>query len=137
MNLKADIAVVAAYGLILPKDILEGPKYGCLNIHGSLLPRWRGASPIQHAIWKGDHESGNCIMKMEEGLDTGPVILRCAVPITAQTTSQSLYQELGARGAEMINDVINDITSKYALPPLMPQDDAQSTYAPMLKKRMA
>lgn len=134
LMLNPDVAVVAAYGLILPKDIIEGPKYGCLNIHGSLLPRWRGASPIQHAIWKGDQESGNCIMKMEEGLDTGPVISRRAVPIRAETTSTSLYGELAALGAAMIHEVIDDIATRGALPPLTPQDDALSTYAPMLKK---
>ena len=132
--MKADIAVVAAYGLILPKDILEGPRFGCLNIHGSLLPRWRGASPIQHAIWKGDQESGNCIMKMEEGLDTGPVITRRAVTIRPETTSTTLYSELAALGAAMIHEVIDDIAMRDALPPLTPQDDARSTYAPMLKK---
>lgn len=134
LMLHPDIAVVAAYGLILPKDILDGPKYGCLNIHGSLLPRWRGASPIQHAIWKGDHESGNCIMKMEEGLDTGPVISRRAVTIRPETTSPSLYAELAALGAAMIHEVIDDIAVRGALPPLATQDDAASTYAPMLKK---
>jgi len=134
LMLHPDVAVVAAYGLILPKDIVEGPKYGCLNIHGSLLPRWRGASPIQHSIWKGDQESGNCIMKMEEGLDTGPVISRRAVPIRAETTSTSLYGELAALGAGMIHEVIDDIAVRGALPPLTPQDDALSTYAPMLKK---
>ena len=132
--MKADIAVVAAYGLILPKDILEGPRFGCLNIHGSLLPRWRGASPIQHAIWKGDQESGNCIMKMEEGLDTGPVITRRAVTIRPETTSTTLYSELAALGAAMIHEVIDDIAARDALPPMIPQDDALSTYAPMLKK---
>lgn len=132
--MNADVAVVAAYGLILPPDILGGPRFGCLNIHGSLLPRWRGASPIQHAIWKGDLESGNCIMKMEAGLDTGPVIARRAVPIRPQTTAVSLYGELAALGAAMIHEVIDDIAARGALPPLTPQDDARSTYAPMLKK---
>lgn len=132
--LNADVAVVAAYGLILPGDVLAGPRFGCLNIHGSLLPRWRGASPIQHAIWKGDRESGNCIMKMEEGLDTGPVISRRAVPIRAETTAASLYAELAALGAAMIHEVIDDIAARNALPPLTPQDDTRATYAPMLKK---
>ncbi len=132
--LQADVAVVAAYGLILPQDILESPRFGCLNIHGSLLPRWRGASPIQHAIWKGDQESGNCIMKMEEGLDTGPVIARRAVTIRPETTSTTLYSELAALGAAMIHEVIDDMAARDALPPMTPQDDARSTYAPMLKK---
>lgn len=132
--MNADIAVVAAYGLLLPKDILESPRFGCLNIHGSLLPRWRGASPIQHAIWKGDKESGNCIMKMEEGLDTGPVLLRRVVPIHPHTTAQSLYDELGALGGGMIHEVI-DYTARHGeLPPAVAQDNRLSTYAPMLKK---
>lgn len=132
--LQADLAVVAAYGLILPRDILEAPRFGCLNIHGSLLPRWRGASPIQHAIWKGDPSSGNCIMKMEEGLDTGPVISCRALPLSAQTTSATLYAQLADLGADMILEVVNDIAARGALPPLTPQNDAEATYAPMLKK---
>lgn len=134
LTLNADVGVVAAYGLILPKDILEGPRFGCLNIHGSLLPRWRGASPIQHAVWKGDAESGNCIMRMEEGLDTGAVIARRAVPIRPETTATSLYSELSALGAIMIHEVIDRIAVDQALPPLKPQDDARATYAPMLRK---
>ncbi len=134
LMLNADIAVVAAYGLLLPKDILEGPRFGCLNIHGSLLPRWRGASPIQHAVWKGDAESGNCIMKMEEGLDTGAVIAQRAVPIRPETTATSLYSELAALGAMMIHEVIDKIADDQALPPLKAQNDARATYAPMLKK---
>lgn len=130
----ADVAVVAAYGLLLPKDVLEAPSFGCLNIHASLLPRWRGASPIQHAIWKGDEESGNCIMKMEEGLDTGPVMLRRALPIRLATTSQSLHDELSAMGALMIREVLRDIAHNNALPPLEAQDDSLSTYAPLLRK---
>ncbi len=132
--LGADLAVVAAYGLILPVDILEAPRFGCLNIHGSLLPRWRGASPIQHAIWKGDAQSGNCIMKMEQGLDTGPVIACQSVAIAPDTTATSLYATLANLGAEMILAVVNEIAARGALPPLQPQDDALATYAPMLKK---
>lgn len=132
--LKPDVAVVAAYGLLLPKEVLEAPVYGCLNIHASLLPRWRGASPIQHAIWKGDSESGNCIMKMEEGLDTGPVILRRAIAIRSETTAQSLHDELSALGATMVVEVLDDIARHKALPYLEVQDDALSTYAPLLTK---
>lgn len=132
--MRPDVAVVAAYGLLLPKEVLSTPRFGCLNIHGSLLPRWRGASPIQHAIWKGDQESGNCIMQMEEGLDTGPVILRRAVTIYPHTTAQSLYAELGALGGVMIHEVLDHIAHQGALPPLEPQDNALATYAPMLKK---
>lgn len=134
LMLNADVAVVAAYGLILPRDVLEGPRYGCLNIHASLLPRWRGASPIQHSIWKGDSESGICIMKMEEGLDTGPVLMRRAVDIRPQTTAQSLHDELSSMGALMIADTIRQIAHDHALPSLETQDDTFSTYAPLLKK---
>jgi methionyl-tRNA formyltransferase len=134
LMLNADVAVVAAYGLILPKDVLEWPRYGCLNIHASLLPRWRGASPIQHSIWKGDKESGICIMKMEEGLDTGPVLMRRSVDIRPQTTAQSLHDELSSLGAVMITETIRQIAHDHALPPLAAQDDSASTYAPLLKK---
>ncbi|QQG36472.1 MAG: methionyl-tRNA formyltransferase [Micavibrio aeruginosavorus] len=130
----ADVAVVAAYGLLLPGDVLEAPRLGCLNIHGSLLPRWRGASPIQHAVWKGDTESGNCIMKMEEGLDTGPVLLRRSVPIHAHTTASSLYGELSALGGVMIHEVIDYISVHGRLPPAETQDDRLATYAPLLRK---
>ncbi|MCB1556669.1 MAG: methionyl-tRNA formyltransferase, partial [Alphaproteobacteria bacterium] len=93
-----DLAVVAAYGLILPKAVLDAPKYGCLNIHASLLPRWRGAAPIQSAILAGDTESGITIMQMEEGLDTGPVLLRRKLLICEDDTSQSLHDRLAELG---------------------------------------
>lgn len=128
-----DVAVVAAYGLILPKAVLETPKYGCLNIHASMLPRWRGASPIQHAILAGDDESGICIMQMGEGLDTGPVIDCKKVRIRPQTTAQSLHDELAALGAAMIADAADRLAADGKLE-AAPQDDSLSTYAPMLKK---
>ena len=128
-----DVAVVAAYGLLLPKSVLEIPRFGCLNIHGSLLPRWRGASPIQHAIMVGDEESGICIMQMNEGLDTGPVIDCQSVKIRPETTSQSLHDELSALGAGMIVNVVNQLAAGTA-PEAQPQDDKGATYAPMLKK---
>ena len=129
----ADVAVVAAYGLILPKAVLDSPKYGCLNIHASLLPRWRGASPIQHAIWKGDEKSGISIMQMDEGLDTGAVIDMREVAIRPVTTAQSLHDELAALGGAMIVDAIEKLSAEGKLLSA-PQDDAKSTYAPMLKK---
>src|ERR1035437_6838694 len=86
-DLNLDVAVVAAYGLILPQAVLDAPKYGCLNIHASLLPRWRGAAPIQRAILAGDTKSGVCIMQMEAGLDTGPLLMRGTVPIRDTTTA--------------------------------------------------
>ncbi len=129
----ADLAIVAAYGLILPPEILTAPRYDCINIHASLLPRWRGASPIQHAIWKGDTQSGITIMQMEEGLDTGPIIMKRPVAIRADTTSSSLHDELAALGAAMSHETVR------RLPPdgyvdSQPQDNALATYAPMLKK---
>ena len=100
--LHLDAAVVAAYGLILPKAILEAPRLGCLNVHASLLPRWRGAAPIQRAIAAGDTETGVTIMQMDEGLDTGPELLHGAVPIIAETTGESLHDALAAIGAKLI-----------------------------------
>jgi methionyl-tRNA formyltransferase len=130
-DLNADIAVVAAYGLILPQAVLDAPKYGCLNIHASLLPRWRGASPIHHAILKGDSESGVTIMRMEAGLDTGPMILKGAVPITPDTTTQTLHDELAVMGAKLILEALKNPDAKGEK-----QDDSKSTYAPMLDKKM-
>jgi methionyl-tRNA formyltransferase len=126
----ADVAVVAAYGLILSKAVLDAPKNGCINIHASLLPRWRGASPIQHAIWKGDHESGITIMQMDVGLDTGDMLKKGVVPITQQTTCTQLHDALSAIGGTLIVDVLENLED------IKPekQDDAQSNYAPMLKK---
>jgi methionyl-tRNA formyltransferase len=129
--LNADIAVVAAYGLILPKAVLDAPKHGCLNIHASLLPRWRGASPIQHAIWKGDTESGVTIMRMEQGLDTGPMIRKGVTPITAETTTSQLHDALAVIGANLIIDVLQNPGAEGEK-----QNDANSTYAPMLDKKM-
>lgn len=102
----ADVAVVVAYGLILPRALLEAPKFGCLNIHASLLPRWRGAAPVQRAIMAGDAETGICIMQMEAGLDSGPVLLREAVVIGAEETSGELHQRLSALGARLIVDAL-------------------------------
>lgn len=100
--LKADVAVVVAYGLILPQAVLDAPAKGCLNIHASLLPRWRGAAPIHRAILNGDAETGVCIMQMEAGLDTGPVLLREALPIGPADTTGDLHDRLSALGARMI-----------------------------------
>ncbi|HKF72682.1 MAG TPA: methionyl-tRNA formyltransferase [Stellaceae bacterium] len=97
-----DAAAVAAYGLILPKPVLEAPRLGCLNVHASLLPRWRGAAPIQRAILAGDKETGVTIMQMDEGLDTGPMLLAGPVPIGPETTAAALHDELAALGARLI-----------------------------------
>ncbi len=128
-----DVAIVAAYGLILPKAVLDAPRYGCLNIHASLLPRWRGASPIQHAILSGDEETGITIMQMDEGLDTGPMILKRAVKIRPQTTAQSLHDELAGLGSAVIEEVMNKLVEEGGLE-LELQDDDLSTYAPLLTK---
>ncbi|MBV1835714.1 methionyl-tRNA formyltransferase [Acetobacter estunensis] len=126
--LDLDAAVVAAYGLILPAPMLEAPRMGCLNIHASLLPRWRGASPIQSAILAGDTESGVTIMQMDVGLDTGAMLASVNIPITPVTTASTLHDELAALGAKMIVDVLEQ------RPPAVPQPETGVTYAERLTK---
>lgn len=133
-DLNADVAVVAAYGLILPLSILEAPKYGCLNIHASLLPEWRGAAPIQRSILAGDTLSGITIMQMEEGLDTGPMISQTCVKITPQTNAKILHDQLMHVGAAMIVDTLDLIAKTGAKLEAIQQDDERSSYAPMLEK---
>lgn len=128
-----DVAVVAAYGLILPEAVLQAPKFGCLNIHASLLPRWRGAAPIQYSIWKGDHETGVTIMQMEKGLDTGPMIVKEVVAITEKTTTSSLHDELAEIGGKLIVSTLDQLAIKGPLEAEM-QDNALTNYAHMLKK---
>ena len=105
-DLKADAAVVVAYGLLLPQTILDAPRFGCFNVHASVLPRWRGAAPIQRAIMAGDAESGVTIMRMELGLDTGPMMKVGRLPITTETTASSLHDELAVLGAKLMVDVL-------------------------------
>ncbi len=131
--LKADIAVVVAYGLILPQAVLDAPAKGCLNIHASLLPRWRGAAPIHRAIMAGDAETGVCIMRMEAGLDTGPVLLRAATPIAATDTTGDLHDRLSGMGARMILDALDHIDGLIPVP----QPDAGVTYASKIDKAEA
>lgn len=133
MALEADVAVVAAYGLILPQAVLDAPRHGCINIHASLLPRWRGAAPIQRAILAGDSETGITIMQMEAGLDTGPMIAKKTVPIRPATTAQSLHDILSVLGASMIRDVLSDLARDGTLRSEK-QPDKGATYAKMLKK---
>jgi methionyl-tRNA formyltransferase len=128
-----DIAVVAAYGLILPKAVLEAPEYGCINIHASLLPRWRGASPIQRAIWEGDEQSGVTIMQMDEGLDTGPEILKTALDIDPRETAQTLHDKLATLGGDMAVEVLNKLAENGHLAATEQKND-KSTYAKLLKK---
>lgn len=130
--LEADIAVVAAYGLILPKAVIEAFPKGCINIHGSLLPRWRGAAPIQRAIEAGDAESGITIMNVVEGLDAGAMLLKGSVPITSETTGGSLHDELAVLGADLIVRALDNIDELEAA--AEPQDESLVTYAAKLDK---
>lgn len=131
--LKADVAVVVAYGLILPQAVLDMPTHGCLNIHASLLPRWRGAAPIQRAIMAGDAETGVCIMQMEAGLDTGPVLLRQATPIRAEDTTGSLHDRLSAMGAALIVEALAGLGELVP----EPQPEEGVTYADKIDKAEA
>lgn len=132
-DLNADAAVVVAYGLILPQAVLDAPKHGCLNIHASLLPRWRGAAPIHRAIMAGDAETGICIMQMEAGLDTGPVLLREVTPIGAEETTALLHDRLSAMGARMIVDALARLPELS--PEVQPEDGV--TYAHKIDKAEA
>jgi methionyl-tRNA formyltransferase len=126
--LDLDAAVVAAYGLILPPAMLAAPRRGCLNIHASLLPRWRGAAPIQAAILAGDRQTGITIMQMDAGLDTGPVLLSEAVPITESTTAAALHDMLAGLGARLV------LRALAEAPAPMPQPETGATYAPRLTR---
>lgn len=130
--LDLDVAVVAAYGLILPQPILDAPKMGCLNIHGSLLPRWRGAAPVQRAILAGDTETGITIMQMEAGLDTGPMLLKAATPVDGKTAGE-LTEELAETGAELMVEYLASPSKRAA----EAQDDALATYAKKIEKQEA
>ena len=132
-DLNLDVAVVAAYGLILPKALLDMPKHGCINIHASLLPRWRGAAPIHRAIWAGDDETGVTLMKMDEGLDTGDIITVQKTPITDRTTSPMLHNTLIDMGAEMIVKCLDTLSDKGTLE-TTPQPEDGVTYAERLTK---
>jgi len=133
--LQADIAVVAAYGLILPQAILDAPRLGCINIHGSLLPRWRGAAPIQRAIMAGDAESGITIMQMEAGLDTGPMLTRESLPITPTTTAASLHDQLAEMGARMVVEALDGLAAGRLT--ATPQPAEGVTYAAKIDKAEA
>ncbi len=131
-DLGADVAVVVAYGLILPQQILDAPRLGCLNIHASLLPRWRGAAPIHRAIMSGDSETGICIMQMDAGLDTGPVLLRESTPIKADETTSDLHDRLAAMGSRMIVQTLAELPL-----PAVPQSEQGVTYAAKIDKSEA
>lgn len=131
-DLQADAAVVVAYGLILPKAILDAPKLGCFNIHASLLPRWRGAAPIQRAIEAGDAQSGVTIMEMDEGLDTGAMLLIGTVDLGAEMTAQDLHDILSQMGAHLIVEALNGVTQGTLSSHVQPQDGV--TYAKKINK---
>ena len=131
-DLQADLMVVVAYGLLLPQQVLDGPRLGCINIHASLLPRWRGAAPIQRAIAAGDSQTGISIMQMEAGLDTGPVHLVRSCPIDSQENGQSLHDRLAQMGAEALLAALPLLEQPGHRP--QAQDDAQAVYAHKLNK---
>ncbi|ELY7544589.1 methionyl-tRNA formyltransferase [Cronobacter turicensis] len=133
--LNADVMVVVAYGLILPEAVLAIPRLGCINVHGSLLPRWRGAAPIQRSLWAGDSETGVTIMQMDKGLDTGGMLRKLSCPITADDTSASLYDKLAQLGPQGLLATLEDLATGRAVPEK--QDDAQATYADKLSKEEA
>lgn len=130
--LDADVAVVVAYGLILPQIVLDAPRLGCLNIHASILPRWRGAAPIHRAIIEGDPETGVAIMQMEAGLDTGPVLDEARIAIGPEDTTGDLHDSLSAMGASLICDVLGRLPL-----PAVPQPEAGVTYAAKIDKSEA
>ncbi|WP_039054682.1 methionyl-tRNA formyltransferase [Enterobacter sp. Bisph1] len=134
-NLNADVMVVVAYGLILPKAVLAMPRLGCINVHGSLLPRWRGAAPIQRALWAGDAETGVTIMQMDVGLDTGDMLYKLACPITAHDTSATLYDKLAGLGPQGLIETLRQLAQGNAQPQV--QDETLVTYAEKLTKEEA
>ena len=128
-----DVAVVAAYGRILPKGVLEAPRLGCVNVHASLLPKLRGAAPIQWAIANGESETGVCLMQMDEGLDTGPVLARRAIPIAPEETGGSLFEKLSRLGCELVRTELPRFLRGELV--ATPQDHAQHTLAPIIDKQ--
>ncbi|WP_018694383.1 methionyl-tRNA formyltransferase [Algicola sagamiensis] len=134
-SLNADLMIVVAYGLILPKAVLESPRLGCINVHGSLLPKWRGAAPIQRSIWAGDVQTGVTIMQMDEGLDTGPMLLKATCDIAPDETSASLYEKLANVGPDALVDSVKQLAQGLLTPEV--QDDNQATHAKKLSKEEA
>ena len=131
-EINPDVIVVAAYGKILPKNIIRLPRYGCINVHASLLPRYRGAAPINWAIINGEKETGITIMQMDEGLDTGSILLQKGIEITKEDTAGALSNKLSKIGAELLIEGLNAIEKGEIKP--IPQDNSMASYAPMLKK---
>jgi len=135
-DLQPDVLVVVAYGLILPQAVLDIPRFGCWNVHASLLPRWRGAAPIQRAIEAGDTQTGVCLMQMQAGLDTGPILLHQAIAITDIDTGGSLHDRLAALGAQTLGDGLGLLRAGLK-PVLQPQSETGITYAHKLEKKQA
>ncbi|MBI1954417.1 MAG: methionyl-tRNA formyltransferase [Proteobacteria bacterium] len=131
-SFNAHLAIVIAYGLILPKTILESPSFGCVNVHASLLPRWRGASPIQRSLLEGDKETGITIMKMDEGLDTGPILKSRSCALTPATTTPFLHDQLAKIGADLLKETLPSYLTKTLHPIAQPKEGI--TYAPKLSK---
>jgi len=134
-DLNADVMVVVAYGLILPKVVLDMPRLGCINVHGSLLPRWRGAAPIQRSLWAGDADTGVTIMQMDVGLDTGDMLYKLSCPITDEDTSATLYDKLAELGPKGLIDTLQQLADNRVQPEV--QDEALVTYAEKLTKEEA
>ena len=131
--LEVDVGVVVAYGRILPRSVLDAPRTGCVNVHASLLPRWRGAAPIQWSIVHGDAETGVSLMQMDEGMDTGPVLATAATPIARDDDAASLGQRLSVMGAELLRQELPRYVAGELAP--VPQDDPAATMAPLLEKQ--
>ncbi|SJN56602.1 Methionyl-tRNA formyltransferase [Vibrio ruber DSM 16370] len=134
-ELNADLMVVVAYGLLLPQAILDAPKLGCINVHGSILPKWRGAAPIQRAIWAGDAETGVTIMQMDAGLDTGDMLSIAKLPIESTDTSASMYEKLAQLGPQALIEILDALSNGQVTP--VPQDDQLASYAQKLSKEEA
>ncbi|MGL4859454.1 MAG: methionyl-tRNA formyltransferase [Enterobacteriaceae bacterium] len=134
-QLNADVMVVVAYGLILPQAVLEMPRLGCINVHGSLLPRWRGAAPIQRALWAGDSETGVTIMQMDAGLDTGDMLLKASCPIDSEDTSATLYHKLAQLAPSALLQTLQQLATGSASAEV--QDESLATYAQKLSKEEA
>lgn len=133
--LKADIMVVVAYGLLLPKEVLDTPRFGCINVHGSILPFWRGAAPIQRAVWAGDKETGVTIMQLDEGMDTGDILSVLREPITATDTSETMYNKLAELGPKALCETLEKISDGDIRP--QKQDESKATHAKKLSKEEA
>lgn len=136
VELEPDLIVTAAYGLLLPQAVLDLPGHGCWNLHASLLPRWRGASPINQAILAGDAETGMTLMQMDAGLDTGPILMTAPTAIGAEETAGELHDRLSLLAADLLAEGLDALTSNR-LPPAQPQDDRQATHAPLIQREDA